>query len=306
LRRRLLSVAKWLWAVAIALAIGVLLWRSRADIAAMLRQIPPWMLLLSFVPQVLAKFLLGENARIAACRSGIAIGYVDATRLYNLSQLGKYLPGSIWQFVGRAAAYRNRLGAGYGQIRDSLLTESLWTVGGAFVIGALLGGVPLWRFLKDKAPAGLLWWLAGLAVVAISAALALFLWRRTELLRYLKSAIPTPRALLVQSGIWLLLGLSFWILVRACGMGAGLSFSIGLFAGGFALGFLVPFAPAGLGIRDAVLTVGLLPFAPPGQALAVTVVARLLYLASEILIVAVQDPFFRKVTRFEAGSRDGR
>src|SRR5690606_14595406 len=146
-----------------------------------------------------------------------------------------------------------------------------------------LGGVPLWRFLEKNASAMLLWWLAGLAVVATSMALALFLWRRAALLHYLKSAIPTPRAMLVQTGIWLLLGLSFWILVRACNMGAGPLFSIGLFAGAFALGFLVPFAPAGLGIRDAVLTMGLLPYAPPGEALAATVVARLLYLASEIL-----------------------
>jgi len=286
-------LGKWLWTVAILAAIGFVLWRSRSDILAMLRQIPSWMLALSFVPLLAAKFLLGENARIAATRSGIAIGYVDAARLYNLSQLGKYLPGSIWQFVGRAAAYRSRLGAGYGQIRDSLLTESLWIVGGALAIGAALSGAPLWRFMRDRAPESLLWWLLALAALGLSATLVLFVWRRGWLLRYLRSAVPTPRALLVQAGIWGLLGLSFWILVRACDMQAGLLFSIGLFAGGYALGFLVPFAPAGLGIRDAVLTVGLLPYAPAGEALAATVMARLVYLAAELLIVAVQDPLFR-------------
>lgn len=293
MRKSLMFVAKWAWAIGILLAIGFLLWRSRDDILAMLRQLPPWMLAASFVPLLAAKFLLGENARIAANRSGIAIGYVDATRLYNLSQMGKYLPGSIWQFVGRAAAYRSQFDAGYGRIRDSLLTESLWIVGAAFVVGALLSGMPLWRFLLDNAPEGLLVWLVGLGSVGVVVAIGLFVWRREQLLRYAKSAIPTPRAMLVQAGIWAMLGLSFWILVRACGMQAGLLFSIGLFAGGYALGFLVPFAPAGLGIRDAVLTVGLLPYAPAGEALAVTVVARLVYLAAELLIVMVQDPLFR-------------
>jgi hypothetical protein len=214
-------------------------------------------------------------------------------RLYNLSQLGKYLPGSIWQFVGRAAAYRSRFGSGYGQIRNSLLTESLWVVGAAFLVGGLFCGVPLWRFMSERAPATLLWWLAALAGIGFIVVALAFVWRREKLLDYATSAVPTTRALLVQAGVWTMLGLSFWILVRACGMQAGLLFSIGLFAGGYALGFLVPFAPAGLGIRDAVLTVGLLPYAPPGEALAVTVVARLVYLAVELLLVAVQEPAFR-------------
>jgi hypothetical protein len=291
-------VAKWVWGIGILLAIAYLLWRSRADIAAMLRQLPPWMLVASFLPLFAAKFLLGESARIAANRSGIRISYVDATRLYNLSQLGKYLPGSIWQFVGRAAAYRNQFGASYSQIRDSLLTESLWIVGASLSVGTLLAGVPLWRFLSRNAPFGLLWWFAGLAGVGVATALALFFWRREKLLSYVASAIPTPRVALVQAGIWALLGFSFWILVRACAMEASLLFTIGLFAGGYALGFLVPFAPAGLGIRDAVLTIGLLPYAPPGQALAITVVARLVYLLAELLIVTVQDPFFRFAARF--------
>lgn len=293
MRKTLVFLAKWIWVAGIFAAIGFLLWRARGDIVAMLQQIPPWMLAVSFVPLLMAKFLLGENARIAARKSGIAIGYVDATRLYNLSQLGKYLPGSIWQFVGRAAAYRNQLGAGYGQIRDSLLTESLWIVGAAFVVGAVFCGVPLWRFLHDKAPPTLLWWLATLVALVLVLAAILFMWRRERLLKYLCSAIPTPRVLLVQAGVWTLLGLSFWILVRACGMSAGPLFSIGLFAGGYALGFLVPFAPAGLGIRDAVLTTGLLPYAPVGEALAVTVLARVVYLAVELLVVVMQDPVFR-------------
>lgn len=283
-------VAKWLWSIAILVAIAVLLWYARDDIVAMLRHVSPWMLALSFVPLIVAKFLLGENARIAARRSGIAIGYVDATRLYNLSQLGKYLPGSIWQFVGRAAAYRSHLGASYGEIRDSLLTESLWVAGAASMVGVALCGVPLWRFMRDKAPESLIWWLAGLVALGAVATVVLFIWRRAWLLRYLRSAVPTPRVMLVQAGVWFLLGMSFWILVRACDMPAGLLFSIGLFAGGYALGFLVPFAPAGLGIRDAVLTVGLLPYAPAGEALAVTVIARLVYLAAELVIVGIQGP----------------
>jgi uncharacterized membrane protein YbhN (UPF0104 family) len=275
-------------------AIAAVLWRSRADILRMLEQVPSWMLAASFLCTMAAKFLLGENARIAARHGGIELDYATAARLYNLSQLGKYIPGSIWQFVGRAAAYRN-LGAGYGAIRDSLMTESLWVVGGAGAIGLTLSGSAIVGILDQGLGPVVRWWfIGGFALVVLAAAVMLFL-RRSALLRYLRSAIPTPRALLVQAGIWALLGTAFWVLAHACGMPAALGFSIGLFATAYAVGFLVPIAPAGLGVRDAILTLGLMPYASAGEALAVTAVSRLIYLAVELLLVAIQEPLFRKL-----------
>lgn len=254
----------------------------------MLERIPPWLLASSFLLVILAKLFLGENARIAASRSGIELGFPVAARLYNLSQLGKYLPGSIWQYVGRAAAYRSR-GATYPQIRDSLLTESLWVIVGAMATGFVLCGPAIVATIRRSLSPMLQTWLAAATTVAVAGFFVLMLWKRDAFLRYLRSAIPTPRALLVQIFVWVLLGLSFWVLLRACGMTAGPFFSIGLFAAAYAVGFLVPFAPAGLGIRDGILALGLLPYAPPGQALAVTVVARLIYLLVELLLVAVQE-----------------
>ena len=86
---------------------GFLIFRSRHDILEMLQRISPALLVASVVLTILAKGFLADNARIAALRNRIQMDFPTAARLYNLSQLGKYLPGSIWQFVGRAAAYRD-------------------------------------------------------------------------------------------------------------------------------------------------------------------------------------------------------
>jgi len=298
LRKALVTVAKWLWVVLVLVAAAAVIWRSRDDVARMFAQVPLWLMGTSFMLLVGAKLLLGENARIAAHHSGITLGYGAATRLYNISQLGKYLPGSIWQFVGRAAAYRSR-GAEYAQIRDALLTESLWIVAAAFCIGGLLCGPALVSIISQSLSPVVAWWLLGLGGGVVLAGCGLLLWRRAAFLRYLRSAVPTPRAVLVQIAVWSLLGGSFWVLVRACGMEAGLLFSIGLFSAAYAIGFLVPIAPAGLGIRDGMLTLGLLPFAPPGEAVAVTVVARLIYLLVELFLVAVQDPVAKLVAHRE-------
>jgi uncharacterized membrane protein YbhN (UPF0104 family) len=288
------SVGKWIWGICVLVAIAAVLWRSRADILRMLDQVPLWMLAGSFLCTVAAKFLLGDNARIAARRSGIELDYATAARLYNMSQLGKYIPGSIWQFVGRAAAYRN-LGAGYGAIRDSLMTESLWVVAGAAITGLVLSGHAIVGILEHGVGPVVRWWFAGGFLLVAVVMVVLLLLKRTALLRYLRSAIPPPRALLVQAGIWLLLGTAFWVLAHACGMPAEFGFSIGLFATAYAVGFLVPIAPAGLGVRDAVLTLGLMPYASTGEALAVTAVSRLIYLVVELLLVGIQEPLFRKL-----------
>ena len=67
-----------------------------------------------------------------------------------------------------------------------------------------------------------------------------------------------------------------------------LPYAIGLFAAAYAVGFLVLFVPAGLGVRDAILVVGLLAEATEAQALVVVLVARVWYVAAELLLVAVQ------------------
>jgi hypothetical protein len=285
-------VARIAWGTAVLVAIAAVLWRSRADILRMLEELPAWMLVASAAITCAAKFLLGENARIAAATTGIRLDYATATRLYNLSQLGKYVPGSIWQFVGRAAAYRG-LGADYVPIRNSLVTESAWIIGGAAATAAVLSGPVLLKVLDESLPPLVRWWLAIGALLLAAALAGLLAWRRAQLFRYLRSAVPSVRALVVQAGIWTSLGLAFWVLVQACGIPAPASFCIGLFAAAYAIGFLVPIAPAGLGIRDGILALGLLPYAGAGEAIAVSAISRVVYLAVELLLVVVQDRLFR-------------
>lgn len=288
MRARLIGIAKWSWIVLVVVAAALVVQRSWDEMAQTLLGLSPWLLAGSVALTVAAKLCLAENARIAAARLGFRIGYVVAARLYNLSQLGKYLPGSIWQFVGRAAAYRHR-GAEYAQIRDILLVESLWVVAGAAAIGALLTGPLLLPLTAEALGRGVTLWLAGFAVACGGIAVVLFIWKRQVLQRYVRLALPDLRVAAVQLATWALLGLAFWILARACGLEVGLAFATGIYATAYAIGFLVPFAPAGLGVRDAILTVALLPFASTGEALTITVLSRLVYLAVDLLMVAGQE-----------------
>lgn len=300
LRKQFVFAAKWLWVAAVLVAAAAIIARSWDDIAAMLRTLGWGWIASSLALTAAAKLFLGVNAHVAARRCGIEIGFTEAFRLYNLSQLGKYLPGSVWQFIGRAAAYRN-LGAHYGPIRDALVCESLWIVAGASVVGAALTGPALLGILTGSLSTFVAWWLGvgfGLALLAVVAAA---IWKRAMLTRYARLAWPPARAVAAQAGIWLLLGLGFWVLARGCGLSVGPVFAIGLFAAGYAVGFMVPIAPAGLGVRDAVLTLGLMPYVPAGEALAVTVMARIVYLVVDLALALGQDAVFSLLGLRRAG-----
>jgi glycosyltransferase 2 family protein len=283
-----IAIAKWIWIACVIVSACIVVSRTWDDISGTLTGSSPWLILVGALLTVLAKLFLAENARLAAGKNDLVIGYGVAARLYNLSQLGKYLPGSVWQFVGRAAAYRH-MGAGFGQIRDSLLVESLWVVAGAAIVGIALTGPAVYQIMLESLAPAILRWLVGGFAVLVLGGIALVIWRRDLLARYFSIAMPPPRAIAVQGAIWLLLGIAFWALARACGIGVSPMLAIGLFSLAYAIGFLVPFAPAGLGVRDAILTVGLLPFALAGEALAVTVLARLVYLAVDLFMVAIQE-----------------
>jgi hypothetical protein len=283
-------VAAWVLVVlAAAAVVAVREWDQMADRAGSL-SVP--LLAAGLVATAAAKLALGENARLAAGGHGIVLSFAAALRLYNLSQLGKYVPGSVWQFVGRAVAYRDR-SARYGDIRDALVTESLWIVAGAAVVGLSLGGVAVVPAVTaGVAPSTARWLLVGaIAVVAAIALTVIVRGRRAAagLARYARLAVPGPRAALTQAAVWTLLGTGFWFFCRAAEVPVTWPFAVGLFAAAYALGFLVLLAPAGLGVRDAVLVAGLLPLAGAETGLLVAVVARLGYVLVELALVAVGE-----------------
>lgn len=301
--KRLLTLLKWGWAVAVLAALAWVVVRAYEDIVEALTAVSLWALAGSILLTGLAKLLLGENARLAAGRVGIPMHYLRALRLYNLSQLGKYVPGSIWQFVGRAAAYRAD-GAGYAAIRDALLLESGWIVAAAGLLGVVLMGAPGLELAARQADSVVGWWLIGLAIAGVMAVAGLAIWKREVLAYYLRVGRPDMRVLLVQAGIWLLLGMAFWTLARGSEVPVPPLHAIGLFALGYSLGFMVPFAPAGLGIREAVLSVGLLPWVPLEQALVVTLLARAVYFVVDVGIVMLQEPLLRRLGSASAGRQN--
>jgi len=83
---------------------------------------------------------------------------------------------------------------------------------------------------------------------------------------------------------WVLQGLAFWILVRSLGLDLDAMAGLPAYPAAYVLGYLAIFAPAGVGVREGVLTACLQPALGRNAALIVALVARLWTTTMELLL----------------------
>ncbi len=208
-----------------------------------------------------------------------------AARVYFLSQLGKYVPGSVWPILAQAELSNEygvpRARAGFAAITQMLI---------GLVVGIAVAAVSL----AASAPGTLVtyWWLGLVAVAGVVAlvpavfnratALALRLARRREDQEPLSArAIAASAAWCLV--MWLAFGAQVWLMAR--GLGPTSSTLFALSTGGYALawvvGFVIVVLPAGAGAREAALVIALAPVLDRDNALALALVSRFLMLLGD-------------------------
>jgi len=173
-----------------------------------------------------------------------------------ISQIAKYLPGNVLHFVGRHAL-GVRAGADHARLLRSSVTEIAGLVCAA---GLLLLVSGPWRN-QDALPfsGGVPIWVLAVVLVGLcmSAALGLTLWyarrqalRPISLLRIMLKVIP------IYILFFLCSGLILWGLCISLGFGLNAPIEIiSAASGSWIIGYLTPGAPAGIGVRDASLSI---------------------------------------------------
>ncbi|RPF20107.1 lysylphosphatidylglycerol synthase domain-containing protein [Myceligenerans xiligouense] len=201
---------------------------------------------------------------------GSRLSLRDAVSVFGLSQLGKYLPGGVWNVVAAA-----EIGADHSIPRHRSVASMGVAVLVSVVSGAAVGAVAL-PFVSAGALGAwgwIVWITPAIAVVLLPPVLnrliglALRLGGREPLARNL-----TWRGLAVTTAWsvagWLVAGTQTWLLATGLGMTPSAR-TFALAVGGWALawtvGFLVVIAPAGAGVREVVLA-GVLAGSLPGTA----------------------------------------
>lgn len=223
--------------------------------------------------------------------SGSPLPISTALQVFLVGQLGKYLPGSVWNVLAQA-----ELAADHDVPRSRTVGASTVGLGLSLGMGAtialpavaLLGALGAWRWVA----LGILPLLLLMFHPRVLNALLVRLMRLT--------GRPLPvselRSVDVLSAAswtllsWVALGAQVLVLLLAAGAPLGPRTVVAALSGyalAWVVGFVVVFAPAGAGPRELVLTAVLAPVLGTGQALAVVLVARVVSTVVDVLLAAL-------------------
>ena len=261
-RARLGVAVKIVFAV-LVLGFGGYYIASRWDglIAALRQASPGWVVgavLLAAAGQWAA--MLGFHAVLQAS-APTDLARVPVAKLYFVSQLGKYIPGSVWPILAVAS-----MGRRFGISRRGAATAGVLGLVFSLVAGAVVGSVGTVIGAARDRPA--LFWLLAVPVLALVLVQPRIIVPVVDRLLSLLRRDPVDlgltastvrRAMAWPALSWVLLGGQCWCLV--CALGGDVRMSLAPAIGGFALAYVagtlfIP-APGGIGVREAVLTIAL-------------------------------------------------
>ena len=221
---------------------------------------------------------------------GQPIRAADSIRIWLVSSLARYVPGGVWSYAGRIHLAQEA-GISPAVAGLSLTLETLLLIGSSFAAGfpALLAGVEL-PFPPYVA-------------VALWIALGFLLHPRalSQLRRlpgrmgpaFQRVVLPKPRQMLLlylyYLFFWLVFGALFVVFVVAlyplppqAWLPVGSSLAMGFF-----VGFVAVVVPAGLGVRESVMYLLLLPYLGPPASMSVAIASRLWIMAGEFACLAL-------------------
>jgi uncharacterized membrane protein YbhN (UPF0104 family) len=280
--------------------LGYALYKQWVEVSQLLASIRWWQAAWGTLLMMAAQPLMGLIAWVVLFFLDARRPYLKVLALYFVSQVAKYLPGGIWAFPGRMVAYQ-AVGVNRAAAVVSVAREVAALYLGASLVGllGLFAGLPVSTVLRVTIGMGVI--ICFLAVVVIQVPASWQLFGKIRFLRKFAEsfqALQTPGttfrwflpALLVSAAFWLAAGLAFRELAASVSPSASnLTWlqAAGVFSLSWCAGFVVVFAPAGLGVREATLSLLLGSFIPSGEAIAIALLARLWWTAAEALYILV-------------------
>jgi len=216
-----------------------------------------------------------------------------AARVLFIGQLGKYLPGSVWPVLAQM-----ELGTVHKVPRHRSASASVLAMLASLLTGLLVAAVAL--PLTGHADS-YLWAYAAVPVLLACLYPPVLRWGLDRLLRLARQpALEHPlsgpvlaRALGWALFAWVCNGLQIWLLVPVHS-GMSLLLSLGGYAFAWCVGFLIVFAPGGLGVRELLLVTTLTSLTGAGAATAVALVSRVLTTVSDLVCAGASAAIRKK------------
>lgn len=215
-------------------------------------------------------------------------GTVAMLRVFFVAQLGRYLPGKVWQFAGVGM-----LGDRYGLDGPRCVASSLWVALTHHLVGAVLTLLVLWQLPSLRSAALTAVALLSILCVALVATpmlerlLGMFFRRQADTLRRARPRVGIALAMLLCSAaVWGLFGLALVEVTTMFGgdHSLGVAEAVGSIAASAVVGYAAVIVPSGLGVREATLVALTEPALGPAVSAAVAIALRLVMTIVELLL----------------------
>jgi hypothetical protein len=240
----------------------------------------------SMILQLVAAVLWATTWWHMIIHSDCSIRWTDGIRIYAISNLAKYIPGSIWGYVGRAY-----LGEAEGLTVRGVGVSVVWEVGITIVASLSLTTVTI-LFYPSELPASVFRLVLAVALLCLIGLLPPVSNRWVRLLK--KGGITSPfrwqDLLLYISSAFathVLVGTGFFLFTRSLvevDSSAWWSF-VGMWSFSATAGLVIILVPYGLGVKEGLLALLLHPFLPIESASPIALASRLWTIGGELLIV---------------------
>jgi hypothetical protein len=225
--------------------------------------------------------------RLVRDLGGPPIPATTAVRTFLVANLGRYIPGKFWQIAGLAILARKE-GVSAPVATGAAIAGQAFAILGATLVGsaALLGGGQEFRTAGSLVVLAMLIGVVVASLPGVSRRLTA-LW-----FRLLRSEPPegvrlrpgfTPRWVVLYTLNWVVYVVAFRVFVLSFGLPGTFMETAPAFAAAYVAGYVMVFSPAGIGIREGVLTFFLAPVTGHGAAAAVSILARVWTTVVEVL-----------------------
>jgi glycosyltransferase 2 family protein len=267
-RRRLALAAQLLLTAAVVWFAGRTVARQWNDVRRLVLDAhPSWPALALSGVLVLATYALLIDVWRATLRSwGARLAFWEAAHVWTVSNLGKYVPGKVWQ-IGAMGMMAQRRGVSPVAAVGSALLLTVVNVLAGFAVVFATGSRVLEVADVDRRLVTLAAVATGVLGVSLIAAPALLPRIGVLAGRLLRRPVELPAlparavwlAIVGNVSAWLLYGLAFRVFTVAMTGAAtgGWAGYTAVFTGSYLVGYLVLFAPAGIVFREAAMIAGL-------------------------------------------------
>lgn len=223
------------------------------------------------------------------CRLGVRMNFSDAFYIWNISRLGRFIPGNIWQYLGRIYLSKN-----FNKtiiIWSTGIETALEILKGFFLAG--LGIIFLNYSVYSFFPAHIS------ILIGIGVALSLIVLHPTvtkwilNKFRYNINEIEIPefsellKWFILYIGLWVVRITAYWSIIHSFGITIGWLNLAGIFSISWVLGMIAPFAPGGIGVREGIMTFLLTPVLGSGFASVVSILIRASEMVGEGITVVI-------------------